>query len=62
MENVIDFRNKAEEQEPMVWMCDCGNCSFLILSNGEIECAECGTMASDCIEHKQTVRKWTRKQ
>ena len=58
---VINFIKKAEELEPMVWVCDCGNCSFLIYMNGNLECAECNSFVSDVTEHYQAIRKWTRK-
>lgn len=61
MSDVIDFTKAAEEIEPLVWGCLCGNYSFLVYDNGLLECAECETIQSES-PHKQTIRKWTRVQ
>ena len=58
---VLEFNKEAEKLEPLIWRCDCGNCSFLIFENGQLECAACGTDHSNVTEHYQTIRKWTRK-
>ncbi len=58
---VINFNEEVEKIEPLIWKCDCGNCSFMIHSNGNLECAECNKDHSHVTEHMQTVRKWTRK-
>jgi hypothetical protein len=57
---VVNLREHAEENEPMVWMCDCGNCSFTIFASGAVECAECNTPQT-VDAHYQAVARWTRK-
>ena len=58
---VVDLRERVEETEPMIWMCDCGNCSFTICANGAVECAECNT-PQGVDAHYQAVARWTRKE
>ena len=57
---VVSLREHAEETEPMLWMCDCGNCAFMVYASGELECSECNAPQSHDA-HYQTVAKWTRK-
>lgn len=57
---VTDFRKHVEENEPMLWMCDCGNCAFSIYANGSVQCCKCDTMQT-VDSHYQHVAKWTRK-
>lgn len=48
MSNVVPFTHKKlEDKEEIVWVCDCGNGSFYIHGDGEIECAACGTFHHD---------------
>jgi len=57
---VVDLRNHAEENEPMIWMCDCGNCCFTIYVDGTTVCTDCNAPQSTDA-HYQTVARWTRK-
>ncbi len=58
---VISLRKHAEETEPMIWLCGCGNGSFTIYASGYIECAACD--ASQSVDaHYQAVARWTRKE
>jgi hypothetical protein len=59
--NVVNLREHAEETEPMLWMCDCGNCSFSIYASGDVHCAKCD--APQVVDsHYQAVARWTRKE
>lgn len=58
---IINFIKAAEKIEPLVWNCDCGNCSFILHINGDVECAKCNGFHTAIIEHYQVVRKWIRK-
>ena len=61
MNSIIDFQKEAESRERLIWKCECGNHSFLIYEDGELECANCGKFHKNVTAHKQTIRKWTRK-
>jgi len=58
---VVDLREHAEETEPMLWMCDCGNGSFTIYASGDVSCAACDTPQT-VDAHYQAVARWTRRE
>lgn len=61
MTQVINFRKAVEERERLIWKCNCGNCSFILYEDGDLECAECNEFQNGVTEHLKTIRKWTRK-
>ena len=62
MSEIINFIDHTlEKSENVIWVCDCGNCSFLIYQDGRLECSDCGELQNGCDAHYQTMRKWTRK-
>ncbi len=60
MENVVSFVKEVEKKEPLIWMCDCGNCGFRLYEDGSVSCCECDK-PQNYTEHYYTVSKWTRK-
>jgi len=60
-DNVVNFNQHVEDTEKLIWMCDCGNSSFTICADGQVECAECD-VPQTCTDHHQTVKRWTRKE
>jgi len=58
---VVNFNKVVEEREPLIWLCNCSNGSFVIYQNGSVQCAECDKWHDDVIEHKAVVKRWTRK-
>lgn len=60
MAEIIDLKERVVEKERLIWTCDCGNCSFIIYSDGSLDCAECDAPQS-VDAHYYTVKRWTRK-
>jgi hypothetical protein len=56
MTNIIDLKERVAEKERFVWMCDCGNCSFIIYSDGSLDCAECDAPQNEDA-HYYTVKR-----
>jgi hypothetical protein len=42
MSDVIPLKTKKEEPKPLIWVCECGCCTYELFSDSTVRCAVCG--------------------